>query len=136
VLRIFCMTVFLVLAGFFARLLIEKRGVGGFMLNRAKRIAIPLIAFWPVAIAGIIAVAIWAAVQANGGVMPEGPPPPATTVENFPLTHLWFLFVTTVALGIAVFGDIGVYLLILSIALIVLMALPGWVIWPGAKKAA
>jgi hypothetical protein len=45
-------------------------------------------------------------------------------------------FVMTVALGIAVYADIGAYLLILSIALFVLMALPGWVIWRGAKRAA
>jgi hypothetical protein len=45
-------------------------------------------------------------------------------------------FVTTVALGIAVFGDIGAYLLIIGVALIVLMAIPGYVIWRGAKQAA
>jgi hypothetical protein len=45
-------------------------------------------------------------------------------------------FATTLALGVAVFGDIGVYLLILGIALILCMALPGWVIWRGATKAA
>jgi hypothetical protein len=45
-------------------------------------------------------------------------------------------FSTTVALGVAVFGDIGVYLLILGVALIVCMAIPGWVIWRGAKTAA
>ncbi len=45
-------------------------------------------------------------------------------------------FATTVALGIAVFGDIGGYLLILGVALIVCMAIPGWVIWRGAQKAA
>lgn len=45
-------------------------------------------------------------------------------------------FVTTVALGVAVYASIGAYLLILSIALIVLMAIPGWVIWRGAKRAA
>lgn len=45
-------------------------------------------------------------------------------------------FVTTIALGVAVFGDIGTYLLILGVALFVLMAIPGWVIWRGAKKAA
>lgn len=44
-------------------------------------------------------------------------------------------FVTTVALGITVFGDIGTYLLILGVALIVCMALPGAIIWRGAKKA-
>lgn len=45
-------------------------------------------------------------------------------------------FATTVALGVAVYIDIGAYLLILAIALIVLMAVPGWVIWRGAKRAA
>jgi hypothetical protein len=45
-------------------------------------------------------------------------------------------FVTTVALGIAVFGDIGLYLLFLGSALILFMAIPGWVIWRGATKAA
>jgi hypothetical protein len=45
-------------------------------------------------------------------------------------------FVTTVALGVAVYESVGVYLLILSIALFALMALPGWVIWRGAKRAA
>ncbi|HYD71999.1 MAG TPA: acyltransferase family protein, partial [Candidatus Binatia bacterium] len=93
VLHIFRMTVFFVLAGFFARLLLEKRGFGGFIANRAKRIATPLLVFWPISIAGIVAVAIWAAVQANGGAMPEGPPPPSPTAETFPLTHLWFLYV-------------------------------------------
>lgn len=45
-------------------------------------------------------------------------------------------FAATVAMGVAVFGDIGVYLLILSATLTFLMALPGWVIWRGAKQAA
>lgn len=45
-------------------------------------------------------------------------------------------FVATVALGIALYGDIGLYLLFLGSALILLMAIPGWVIWRGAKKAA
>jgi hypothetical protein len=45
-------------------------------------------------------------------------------------------FATTIALGVAVFGDIGTYLLILAVALVVLMAIPGWVIWRGAKRAA
>ncbi len=93
VLHIFRMTVFFLLAGFFARLLLEKRGVRNFIANRAKRIAAPLAMFWPISIASIVAVAIWAAVQANGGAMPEGPPPPPPTAENVPLTHLWFLYV-------------------------------------------
>jgi hypothetical protein len=45
-------------------------------------------------------------------------------------------FATTVALGVVLYTDIGAYLLVLGIALIVCMAIPGWVIWRGAKKAA
>ncbi|MGD9980291.1 MAG: hypothetical protein AB7H66_06370 [Hyphomonadaceae bacterium] len=45
-------------------------------------------------------------------------------------------FATTVALGVALYGDIGVYLLILGVSLIVFMAIPGWVIWRGAQRAA
>jgi hypothetical protein len=45
-------------------------------------------------------------------------------------------FVTTLALGIALYIDIGAFLLVLGVALIVCMAIPGWVIWRGAKTAA
>lgn len=93
VLHIFRMTLFFVLAGFFARLLIERLGVGKFVLNRAKRIGIPLAMFWPITMVGIVTALIWGAVHANGGTMPEGPPPPPMTAETFPLTHLWFLYV-------------------------------------------
>ncbi len=45
-------------------------------------------------------------------------------------------FATTVALGIALYIDIGAFLLVLGVALFVCMAIPGWVIWRGAKKQA
>ncbi len=93
VLHTFRMTVFFVLAGFFARLLLERRGTWGFIRNRAARIAMPLALFWPIVITCIVAVAIWAAVQANGGQPLEGEPPPPPTAATFPLTHLWFLYV-------------------------------------------
>lgn len=92
-LHIFRMTVFFVLAGFFGRMLLERLGVGGFVWNRAKRIATPLVMFWPIVLTAFIAVLLWAAAQANGGTLPEGPPPPPLTVETFPLLHLWFLYV-------------------------------------------
>lgn len=105
-LHIFRMTVFFVLAGFFARLLLERRGAKAFVLNRAKRIALPLAMFWPISITAIVAVAIWGAAQANGGAMPEGPPPPPLTAQTFPLTHLWFLYVLLIfyALALALRG--------------------------------
>lgn len=93
VLHIFRMTVFFVLAGFFARMLIEKRGVGGFVKNRLTRIGIPLVSAWPIVMTAFIAVIIWVAIRANGGVAPENSePPPPLTAETFPWLHLWFLY--------------------------------------------
>lgn len=92
-LHIFRMTVFFVLAGFFGRMLLERLGLGRFVWNRAKRIATPLVMFWPLILTAFIAVLLWAAAQANGGTLPEGPPPPPLTVDTFPLLHLWFLYV-------------------------------------------
>lgn len=92
-LHIFRMTLFFLLAGFFARLLLERRGAWGFIRNRFARIVVPFAMFWPIVITGIVAVAIWAAVQANGGQAPAGDPPPPPNAETFPLTHLWFLYV-------------------------------------------
>lgn len=93
-LHVFRMTVFFVLAGFFARMLLERRGVGGFIKNRLTRIAAPLAMFWPMVFTVIVAVLIWVSVRANGGEAPSGEPPPSPlTVEAWPLTHLWFLYV-------------------------------------------
>lgn len=95
VLHVFRMTTFFVLAGFFAHMTFHKRGLWGFLWDRTKRIALPLVIFWPLVLAGIIACSIWAAVVANHGVMPKAPaaPPPAISLKFFPLTHLWFLYV-------------------------------------------
>lgn len=93
IIHIFRMTTFFVLAGFFARMMMEKRGVGGFIGNRLKRVAVPLVIFWPIVLATIIAVAIIANMPAPGAVAAPAPPPPAFNVATFPLTHLWFLYV-------------------------------------------
>lgn len=44
-------------------------------------------------------------------------------------------FATTIALGVLM-SQIGAFVLVLAIALIVLMTIPGWLIWRGAKRAA
>ena len=43
-------------------------------------------------------------------------------------------FVTTIALGVLM-SNIGAFVLVLAIALLVLMTIPGWIIWRGAKRA-
>jgi len=89
----FRMTTFFLIAGFFAHMMVEKRGVAGFVRDRAKRIALPLVAFWPISIGGILAAAAYGAYVATGHVPTHGPPPaPNPPPLAFPLTHLWFLY--------------------------------------------
>lgn len=94
VLHMFRMTVFFLLAGYFGRMLVYRRGSFGFAADRLKRIGVPLLVFWPLVMASLIALSIWGLVHANGGSMPENaPPPPPMSWKTFPLTHLWFLYV-------------------------------------------
>ncbi len=92
-LHMFRMAAFFLIAGFFGRMLLERRGLTGFLADRGRRIALPLVVFWPVLFTAIVAVMIWAAVKANGGAAPSGPAPGFPSLPNFPLTHLWFLYV-------------------------------------------
>jgi peptidoglycan/LPS O-acetylase OafA/YrhL len=88
VLHIFRMTVFFLIAGFFARMLLYRRGVPGFVLNRAKRIFLPLVIFWPVVMFSTVVAIILAASLAHE----KTPSATAMTPRTFPLTHLWFLY--------------------------------------------
>lgn len=91
--HLFRMAAFFLIAGYFAHLLLERRGTWGFVKNRAIRIAAPLSIFWTPALMGILACLLWAIWIKNGYSFPEGPPPPPITFETFPWTHLWFLWV-------------------------------------------
>lgn len=104
-LHIFRMTIFFLLAGYFGRMQTYRLGTGAFIQDRLKRIGIPLIVFWPIMMASFIALAIWAMITANGGVIPENPPPsPPLTLKTFPLTHLWFLYVLLLLYAAVLFG--------------------------------
>jgi len=94
VIHMFRMITFFVLAGFFARMLMQKRGLGGFVANRLKRVALPLVAFWPLIFASIVAIVVFANMPAPGSAAASAPPPPppGLTAQTFPLTHLWFLY--------------------------------------------
>lgn len=106
----FRMTTFFLIAGFFAHMSFGKKGTKGFVVDRAKRIALPLVIFWPLVIAGIVAGAIYAAYVATGQIPKEPPPTPAASgpapALAFPLTHLWFLYVLLIlyAVTLAVRG--------------------------------
>lgn len=87
----FRMSLFFLLAGYFGRLLLERRGFGGFVRDRVRRILLPLLAFWFPLLVAVIAVVVWAALLKHGGELPEQEQPPLSA-ENFPLMHLWFLY--------------------------------------------
>ena len=90
--HIFRMTMFFMIAGFFAHMSFHKKGMRAFIRDRLKRIGIPLVAGWPILFALIVAATIWGAVvMAHGKPLP--PPPPYAGFPAFPLTHLWFLYV-------------------------------------------
>lgn len=88
------MLVFFVLAGYFGRMLFMRLGPASFLRDRARRIALPLFAGWPMVFAAIVVVIVWSAWLATDGNLPKEPPPgPKFTPDGFPLTHLWFLWV-------------------------------------------
>ena len=91
-LHIFRMSLFFFVAGLFAHLSLQKRGTRGFVIDRLKRVGVPLVAGWPILFALIIAVAVWASLRATGKI-PSPPTTPDTSGIFFPLTHLWFLYV-------------------------------------------
>jgi glucan biosynthesis protein C len=91
-LHIFRMSLFFFVAGLFAHLSLQKRGTRGFVIDRLKRVGVPLVAGWPILFALIIAVAVWASLRATGKI-PSPPPTPDTSGIFFPLAHLWFLYV-------------------------------------------
>lgn len=93
--HLFRMTAFFLIAGLFAHRMLARRGWVAFARDRVVRIAGPLGAFWFPVMAGIVTALVWNA-HVNGLVTPGAPPPPPTyDWTNFPLTHLWFLWVLT-----------------------------------------
>ena len=90
--HVFRMTTFFLIAGFFAHLSFHRRGAWGFTKDRLQRIAVPLLVGWPILFAAMVAVTMWAANFPNGGPLP-GPPRWPPVLPQFPLTHLWFLYV-------------------------------------------
>jgi ABC-type multidrug transport system ATPase subunit/peptidoglycan/LPS O-acetylase OafA/YrhL len=89
--HVFRMSLFFFIAGFFARLLHQKLGTGGFWSNRARRIALPLVIFWVVLFPVIGFVWQWGLAKVFGGQVPPMPEMPKQP-GAFPLTHLWFLY--------------------------------------------
>jgi len=106
VVHIFRMAAFFLVAGFFARLLHERLGVGGFIKNRLRRIALPLLAFFPLIMPLCILPIIWAARQAAASGAHAGPP--AGFPKGFSWGHFWFLYLLLVLYALVLVGRAAV----------------------------
>jgi ABC-type multidrug transport system ATPase subunit len=92
VIHIFRMSLFFVIAGFFARMSLERHAPRAFMKDRAKRILLPLIAGWVLLAPPIIAIMIWGMQRSFPDADLAAAAPAGQAPEGLPLTHLWFLY--------------------------------------------
>lgn len=95
VIHIFRMSLFFAIAGFFAHVLLVRLGLGGFIRNRLRRIALPLVVSMIVVMPLLILPFIWG--QRQLGI--SGPPsisPPVPDPQMPPWGHLWFLYLLLV----------------------------------------
>ncbi|MDO4259474.1 MAG: acyltransferase family protein [Actinomycetaceae bacterium] len=85
--HLFRMTTFMLLAGYFARMVVQRKGVGTFLKDRSKRILLPGAIFWPLLVLPLGPLAAW-------GYQYRGMPLPTQTVgSQYTVGHLWFLFI-------------------------------------------
>jgi hypothetical protein len=92
VIHMFRMSLFFLIAGFFARLLHQRLGTKGLIKNRARRIGLPLLAFYFLVMPAIIAAFIWGARQMGIKAQDAAPPPMPIVGPPIPWGHLWFLY--------------------------------------------
>lgn len=96
--HLFRMQLFFVLAGFFACLLVRKRGVRSFAWNRFQRVALPLAVFW--CLLWPVMMTQWMAGRQQSGALPLPYPAWQITIgvfQNMTFSttatfHLWFLY--------------------------------------------
>ncbi len=93
--HVFRMQAFFLMSGFFAHQLFHRKGSREFIINRAKRLLLPFVIFWPVLYAITWNLWVWG-VQYNRGIPHDEAvatlPHYMIWLYGFPLMHLWFLY--------------------------------------------
>jgi hypothetical protein len=103
VVHIFRMPMFFLIAGFFARLVLERKGTTAFVKDRGKRIVVPLLVGWPVIMlllgvafvltalaTGVDLAAYVEQAQAEAAAQADAAPEEGSDLWNW--AHLWFLY--------------------------------------------
>jgi len=91
----FRMPVFFILAGCFAAMLVQKRGAGGMVRNRLRRLGLPFAIFWPPVFAASAVLALLFLHRMVRGTwgLDASIVPPRPNMPTGPTTmHLWFLW--------------------------------------------
>jgi glucan biosynthesis protein C len=102
------MPLFFLVSGYFAAMLLERRGMGGLMRQRVRRILLPFLVAWPLVHLAVSAMTGWAAASVAQPspflvavreylAMPDPPDVPLMTGH---LWFLWYLLVLTVLLWV------------------------------------
>ena len=91
VIHMFRMSLFFLIAGFFAHMVFHRRGLRAFAKDRARRILVPMTVGWIVLAPATIAIVIWGLTRTFPGAPPEAHEA-GVAAQGFPLTHLWFLY--------------------------------------------
>jgi glucans biosynthesis protein C len=94
--HIFRMPLFFVLAGFFGALLLERRGTRAFAGNRFRRIVLPLVFGWLIAMPFMGAASYYAAFVHDPAFAQSGE---FRGNPKFILMHFWFLYFLTIFCG-------------------------------------
>lgn len=87
------MPLFFALAGLFAWHSLQRKGWMRFAVDRARRIGLPLLLGWPLVMLGLTLALVLASLIQHGPQLPKPPAGPRFTPDDFPLAHLWFLYV-------------------------------------------
>lgn len=90
--HLFRMSLFMLLAGYFGRLVLHRRGAGGYLKDRALRILLPLIVFWPVSVLSL-GLLVGVNAQVNDLPVPSPPAGDSSLWAVFTPGQLWFLAV-------------------------------------------
>lgn len=92
VIHSFRMCLFFLIAGFFARMALQRHGVRAFVKDRARRIGVPLIVGWLLLAPLTLGILILGISRSLADGAPVGADAAALAPQGFPLTHLWFLY--------------------------------------------
>lgn len=92
--HLFRMVLFMMLAGYFGRMVLQRRGAGSYVKDRALRIGLPTIAFYPLAVLPLGLLVVLNSTL-RGAPLPEDPRPGPDWLPDLALApgHLWFLVV-------------------------------------------